>query len=512
MIFIKKENKHIKKLLEQVDSFNCKKGIPYYPIATDNKLTNIVEAIRNQNVSRIIDFWNNALTEKYFELPYPEDSNINTRAVFSMQIGMANVVLMLDEKKVHPWFFVQCASLIDLIIMESGIYRISSANMQPVLGEIKKLPSKRIVNIHYKTPFSGLTLGQTRPYHFFYDHLKYLYAFNSNGKNILDDKTFFLPKNSKLSKEHNAVFLFPGVIGNNFLRSQEVIAMNLNMEERILDDALLDFVPPEKESNDFVLWFGITGQKRSWLQQVEACIRIVNELSKYFTKIKLFVDGMTGLENEIIKDREDEDIYQEIFSSLKDKCEVLSLIGQSYRNKIRLCSTIDLFIANGGTGGMVPLRFCKKNGVIHSSSKLITFKGEYPDTVKFTDKSITIDVPDDKTDRVDFVSYTIPWQHVFNLSAEIINETKDLQIKYLSVPRSVNNYMWDDKSHFQLISSNITSQSESADILREVAFAYEKSGDIKMAAKIMKNALMLRPKGQVIKSKLDVYNKLLENV
>jgi len=59
---------------------------------------------------------------------------------------------------------------------------------------------------------------------------------------------------------------------------------------------------------------------------------------------------------------------------------------------------------------------------------------------------------------------------------------------------------------------NITSKGyDSADILRDVAIAFEKSGDINTAQKVMEQAHILRPNGPVIEQKLDEYNKLLSH-
>lgn len=51
---------------------------------------------------------------------------------------------------------------------------------------------------------------------------------------------------------------------------------------------------------------------------------------------------------------------------------------------------------------------------------------------------------------------------------------------------------------------------DSADLLREVAFAFEKSGDIYTAQKVMQEANNIRPEGPLIKQKLEEYNKLIK--
>lgn len=67
-----------------------------------------------------------------------------------------------------------------------------------------------------------------------------------------------------------------------------------------------------------------------------------------------------------------------------------------------------------------------------------------------------------------------------------------------------------NKNLFESIASRLAgSLIESADILREVAFAFEKKGDIETAYKIMYEAYKLRPEGPVIKQKLNEYKNRL---
>ncbi|MEA2016939.1 MAG: hypothetical protein U9N59_00705 [Campylobacterota bacterium] len=66
---------------------------------------------------------------------------------------------------------------------------------------------------------------------------------------------------------------------------------------------------------------------------------------------------------------------------------------------------------------------------------------------------------------------------------------------------------------FGTITNNLlkSTKKESADILREVAFAFEKAGDIETAYKLIKQAHYLRSEGPTIKQKLDEYKYRLKN-
>lgn len=63
---------------------------------------------------------------------------------------------------------------------------------------------------------------------------------------------------------------------------------------------------------------------------------------------------------------------------------------------------------------------------------------------------------------------------------------------------------------FEVITKALAGSNGNADILREVALAFEHSGDIQTACKVMEQAHYLRPHGPVIKQKLEEYRALLE--
>lgn len=62
---------------------------------------------------------------------------------------------------------------------------------------------------------------------------------------------------------------------------------------------------------------------------------------------------------------------------------------------------------------------------------------------------------------------------------------------------------------FEVITKALAGSNDNADILREVALAFEYSGDIQTAYKVMAQAHLLRPQGPVIKQKLEEYRALL---
>ena len=223
---------------------------------------------------------------------------------------------------------------------------------------------------------------------------------------------------------------------------------------------------------------------------------------------------MTATHGNEINSSEDNAVFNVINSKLNSVVEIKKMVGKDYKTKILWANQCDIFIANAGTGCFVPLRICKKPGVLHSNSSVFSYPDDYPKTVKKIQDKHLIEIDHEVKNAPGFRSYHIPWQHIFNLSIEILNIIDNKTIKLLSVPPAeslIQGYEESKKAFFDL-ENKITGNYQSADILRDVATCFERLGDIHTASKIMEQAYYLRPKGPFIKSKLKEYrNKLSEN-
>ena len=93
-----------------------------------------------------------------------------------------------------------------------------------------------------KALFSGYALDQTRPYHHFYDQLKWLVHLNST-RSIICNKSFFIPRSFKKrvaeTKKHPTFSMFPLVIGSNQL-GIKLDKYSDKMEEIVYKDSLKD--------------------------------------------------------------------------------------------------------------------------------------------------------------------------------------------------------------------------------------------------------------------------------
>lgn len=475
----------------------------------------------------LFNLWQEKVRSNQFELVHPE-TGVKTTAVYNVNYGVVNFVFMADENNNNVWLLAQSALMINLAITIENIYRSVFSNEKPIFPHIKNLSSINASEISLKKGGFGFLLSHPRPYHHFYDQLKVLTALD-HDKPVLDRGSFFIPEELSKVEPGDHVFLYPNAInslhikggGVSFSREKDKLMERLVYKESIRLNG--QGFSKWESGGSVCLWFGVTGQKRSWLEQVEGCICIVKLLKSYFDTVSLYVDGMTAIQGKRIKNEEDEAVFQEIRKGLLDIEGIVinSLIGLDYREKIRYCDSVDLFIANAGTGCMVPLRFARKPGVLHSNTKLFSFPDEYPSSVKKVGRNYVVDVFDsDSSSSAQNISYHVPWQHIFNLASDVLSEIKDMEIPKLDVPpvesldkNSFNNFQKKHGSgsqHFFHISGRLGKNPNSPAVLREVALAFEAEGDIQTAMKVMEKAYVLRPNGPIIKKKLEEYKSILK--
>lgn len=521
-------------MLKAIENFlrvmrNWKVEIPIknFDLSNNDETSQIVRMQKEENIDEILKIWHKKINNGYFELPHPNNSDVTTRAIYNVKYSMGNFVIMNDETNKNPWIFGQCVNFIDLIITETAIYKASNFNCENLLSSIEKLSHLQNSHFEYKSKKFGFLVSQTRPYHFFYDQLKFFLKIKKTNINSFKNAFFSPDDYSNVNEEKASVFLFPTVIANNTLQTGLAKKLNEEMEAFVYQESIVNLnhiIEDSSKEYDLVLWLGITGQKRSWLQQVDGYISIIQELQKHFPVIKVYIDGITATDGDTVYNADDVEIFDDIKKGLKNLSDitVISLIGKDYRTKICYCNTTDFFIANAGTGAMVPLRFNKKPGVLHRNTELFTFPDTYPKTVKLTELNYIKDVDLENKKRNDFLSYHTPWQHIYNLTIEVINNLKGTEILPIKVPKMVD-FINDENSKkhtknpkeknnaFNNLGSKIKKNHQSADILREVALSFERAGDISTALTIMKKAVQLRPHGSYIKRKVTEYLDKIDN-
>ncbi|WP_062374934.1 hypothetical protein [Halomonas sp. KX33721] len=159
---------------EQIDRFlssleNWKESfeVKNFDTTGDDELSQIIAMQRNKDVDGLLKIWERKLEQDYFELPHPIFSDVITRAVYSVQHGMANFVFMVDSGNKFPWVFGQCQGFIDYILTNEYHFKASLSIESPVVDKIKNLHKLKSKYLRFENRRFGFLLGQARPYHFF---------------------------------------------------------------------------------------------------------------------------------------------------------------------------------------------------------------------------------------------------------------------------------------------------------------------------------------------------------
>ena len=425
----------------------------------------IIAAIENKRVEEVLEEVksigknNNIIT-----LPHPFKEDIVTYATKSTREGMCNFIFFVDENHLYPWILCQCTSFVDAIFTnESSAGHKLSTNGTTIIKSAKKILREknnicRINSGEKGAKFSGFILDQTRPYHHFYDQLKWFIHLESQ-KPITSRKSFFIPNCYKVKeskrKKRATVSLFPLVIGSNQLGTK-LDKYTDRMEQVIYEDSVRDLYSNNfltkfrksinilkgirKRNSTLSLWFGISGQKRIWIEQEEFLPALVDQLKPFFDSFIFVIDGYTQYANATVDEKNMSKIIpiqqdMEVVESIRKKLlnykntTTINLVGKTYREKIQICRNIDLFIANAGAGQLVPHRFCKKPGILHSNEKHCVFPmGIDNTTVKLVDKSLVKDVgnlfvssKEKAKSGAGLVSYSIDVQVMVNITKTMLN-------------------------------------------------------------------------------------------
>lgn len=301
----------------------------------------------------------------------------------------------------------------------------------------------------------NLIVNGISPYHFFYDSicnlmpLKDLSALNIDEVVSINGQTYFpfdafMPtyfneKNLSISEfekeiSHNKIHC---LTGKSF---RALSKKDLKILDKYIDESA-KYYPFSKRVQDLlksfesarhIIWIGISGQKRSWTNQVETIIRFCEKANDFDQSTLFLLDGMTS---SIYSNDECEDfigdhkLAEKIISQLEEGIQVKSIVGFNSLEKIHISKRIDFFISNYSTGSIFTSRFSRKFGVTHLSNKMMeVVKDIHIHHNVYNLPTVYIeDIPDPNNPRLDFISYKIDSDAFLNFSFERFCEHVNLQ-------------------------------------------------------------------------------------
>lgn len=192
-----------------------------------------------------------------------------------------------------------------------------------------------------------------------------------------------------------------------------------------------------------LVWIGVEGQKRCWLEQVEGYAYILNELSGKYPKLGVVFDGWTlPLKSTIrskIEARKDQFIVDKIIKRLNPAIKTFSVVGKNSHTKLHIGNKIDFFITNFSSGSLHVSRLLAKPGFCHASNKLAAL------SVK---KELQIH-PNNQV-------YLLPQHHVQDQSlSDIPNQATALKLPQSSDELGITSYSIDKRSFYQFIEDKL---------------------------------------------------------
>lgn len=374
------------------------------------------------------------------------------KVVWSSVIGSINFIYIKNAGT--EYYYIQHISSIDAVyfpktndlVLIGGHAIIDFIN--EIIDALKKI---NIISndIDHHLKLEGYLVGYHRPYHILYDTFpifNYLLekGFLSKNSRIYFHKNFNfisydLFKEKIIPKEYSSHTKFNDFLAENksyiFKIGFSFQRFTMNMEKSLLID-YTDKILVEKSTNlykqsnyskildnsDFVLWVGITGQKRLWLEQVDGIKLIVNYIREKYQNPCVVIDGWTSVlektENDKTEIENDMKIFNSIFDST-NQINYINLIGATLLEKIYVASKIDFFVTNALTGSINVARICRKPGIAHHSRATLSIVKKHnlhPKT--YLPKLENIQDIEDKNQKVDFFSYSINIEYILEFFKE----------------------------------------------------------------------------------------------
>lgn len=295
--------------------------------------------------------------------------------------------------------------------------------------------------------FLGIITSHGRPYHLYYDVAPVVYEAHLAGllrnvprmihyhgadfcsfKKILEvDCQEFVRAPLQLGNEVKEQLGFYFHLGCHYYESRQMVAKSfdrlmLSNVRRSYNFSDAEYI--SAQSCYPLVWFGLTVEKRSWIEQVTGISSIINDLHGLFPNLGVVFDGWTSPLTPTSGDQQqiqaDTNVADKIKKLVPPSVRTFSVIGSSSDEKIVFARLIDACVVNSGTGAIHVSRFAGRPGVGHLNSRMIDMPDHIRPKIRLVDKSHIQDELGSENMRMDFVSYSIDWKVIYKMLEEIL--------------------------------------------------------------------------------------------
>lgn len=342
-----------------------------------------------------------AVENGYFEV----DSVLsNSRAKCSRNFFVLSQFNFLEFEDEHLKFYVvQRVKFAEVIWIPSLklVFTVKSDNfyvqaLKSYLSDFFCHLSNPNFNIESNAFFSGVIASFKRPFHYFYQVLSGLQALNecsskfysiknfyceSAGRFINVPKVFGVDANESIHSDSFKLtsFLLDNksfAISSVFDREKDYFAgvekTVVNYVRKTFSSDSSNFFTADSNLSSVSILLAVMAEGRTWVEQVEGFLKIIQNLSKSYGNVNVFIDGLTSPEGVLDFKHPDInkylEVYDEISSRVPENVTLHNLIGVSALNKIKACLNLDYFLTDMATSSMFVSRFAKISGVGHCNS------------------------------------------------------------------------------------------------------------------------------------------------
>lgn len=374
-------------------------------------------------------------------------SDLNFELCSSKSLNDHNFLFCCDESGIEFIVHQHVTSIDGVYYPSKGIYySLCHGSQNRLAAIIEMLLSENNYFEPTKNELKAFLIGHGRPYHFMYDGMLGLETIHHHVKEIDADVRFYtLESNAFIdapkvyNSKQEANFINNKVLtrleqeGNVFIKIGALFGSGAKEPAIIdrfeqLDKKIISYVKDKHDENNFetlelkkhfpIIWLGVTGQKRAWLEQTEGYSNIINKLYESFPGMAVAFDGWTSSLVTIQRDKteieNDRSIISEIKNRIASDITIVDLIGETIDKKIHIGSMIDCAVVNYSTGSMNISRICGRPCITHMNNSFSPARSQHihKNAHHIADEYVTDVI--DKDSRIDATSYHINWEDIYN--------------------------------------------------------------------------------------------------